>query len=332
MTDVPPVLTIVTYHYIRPIAGSAWPQIKGLEVEQFKGQLDYMACHYTPVGTDLLFAQARGEQPEWPERPVLLTFDDGYIDHHEHAFAELQRRGWKGAFFAPTQSLLDRQLLDVNKVHFVIAAQANHETLASEIDRALRELLPGDAETQIAAFHSDLKKPSRWDPAETVYVKRVLQRGPGAAIRTAVADRLFCKYVSADMRGFAEALYLTPAQARDMISEGMHFGSHGDRHIWFGHASEQEQQKDLENSLRLRSALGLRNGEYSICYPYGSYSPTSLAQARTLGFTLGFTTRLDLNRLAPETPFLELARIDAGADVPDQASAPLSVWTTRALS
>ena len=332
MTNVPPVLTIVTYHYVRPIAGSAWPGIKGLEVEQFKGQLNYMARHYNPVGTDLLFAQARGEQPEWPQRPVLLTFDDGYSDHFEHAFPELQQRGWKAAFFAPTQSLLDRHMLDVNKVHFVLAAQPDHEMIASEIDKALGEMLPKDAGTQIAAFHVDLMKPSRWDPAETVYVKRVLQRGPDADIRTAIADGLFRKYVSADMKEFVESLYLTPVQAREMIGDGMHFGSHGDRHIWFGHASEQEQQKDLENSLRLRSALGLREGEYSICYPYGSYSPTSLAQARAQGFTLGFTTRLDLNPLAPETSFLELARIDAGADVPGKATAPLSDWTRRVLS
>jgi len=26
-------LTIVMYHYVRPIKGSAWPKIKGLELE-----------------------------------------------------------------------------------------------------------------------------------------------------------------------------------------------------------------------------------------------------------------------------------------------------------
>ncbi|NJM30721.1 MAG: polysaccharide deacetylase family protein [Rhizobiales bacterium] len=326
-----PVLTIVTYHYIRPIAGSAWPGIKGLEVERFRGQLDYIQRHYTPVGAELLFAEARGEKPEWPARPLLLTFDDGYFDHYHHAFKEMRRRGLKGAFFAPTQSLLDRRLLDVNKVHFVLAAESDHRKLASEIDAHLASMLPGDSTAAIAGLHAAMRKPSRWDPAETVYVKRVLQRGPSADVRSAIAGALFRKYVSADIPAFAEQLYLTPAQAREMISEGMHFGSHGDQHIWFDHSSVDEQRQDLENSLRLRTTLGLKDGEYSICYPYGGYSAPSLDLARQYGFTLGFTTRLDLNAVSRDTKFLELARIDAGADVPSGADAPVSSWTKRVL-
>jgi peptidoglycan/xylan/chitin deacetylase (PgdA/CDA1 family) len=332
MTAPAPVLTVVTYHYIRPIANSAWPAIKGLEVEQFRGQLDYIQRHYSPVGAELLFAQLRGEEPPWPVRPLLLTFDDGYLDHYEHAFTELQRRGLKGAFFAPTQSLLDRRLLDVNKVHFVLAAQPDHHKLAAEIDCLLASMLPGDSMAAIASFRSAMHKQSRWDPADTVYVKRVLQRGPSAEIRSAVADVIFKKYVSTDPSAFAEELYLSPEQAREMISRGMHFGSHGDQHIWFDHASEDELRRDLEKSLRLRTALGLKEGEYSICYPYGGYSEETLKLVEAYGFTLGFTTRLDLNALSREVKFLELARIDAGADVPCGADAPLSSWTKRVVS
>jgi hypothetical protein len=263
---------------------------------------------------------------------VLLTFDDGYIDHFETAFAELQSRGISGAFFAPTRSLLDRCLLDVNKVHFVLAAEPDHGKLAAVIDRQLADMLGPDGVEQISGFRDEMFKPSRWDPAETVYIKRVLQRGPPAEVRSEIASRLFRGLVTADEEGFAEELYLSPVQAREMIAAGMHFGSHGDQHIWFNHATHEEQKRDISASLRLQNALNLDPQKLSFCYPYGGYSPATLDLLRSHGFTLGFTTRLGINWLGPDTSMLELARIDAGADVPSEQEVQISKWSRLAQS
>ena len=40
-------IKIVTYHYIRPIKGSKFPRIKGLEFYNFKKQLDYLQSNHT---------------------------------------------------------------------------------------------------------------------------------------------------------------------------------------------------------------------------------------------------------------------------------------------
>jgi hypothetical protein len=45
-------LTIVMYHYVRPIVGSKFPGIKGLEFEGFKRQLDYLNEHFNIVTTE----------------------------------------------------------------------------------------------------------------------------------------------------------------------------------------------------------------------------------------------------------------------------------------
>ena len=37
------------YHYVRPIVGSKFPGIKGLELEGFKRQLDYLTKNFTFV-------------------------------------------------------------------------------------------------------------------------------------------------------------------------------------------------------------------------------------------------------------------------------------------
>jgi len=48
MTD----LTIVMYHYIRPIIGSEFPGIKGLEIEGFKRLLDFLENNYSIVSSE----------------------------------------------------------------------------------------------------------------------------------------------------------------------------------------------------------------------------------------------------------------------------------------
>ncbi len=324
-------LTVITYHYVRPIASSAWPAIKGLELEEFRGQLDYIQCHYNPVSLDNILMSARGAQVDWPDNPILLTFDDGYTDHYSYAFPELSRRNISGCFFASTRPLLDRVILDVNKVHFVLASCCDHAVLAETLDAAIRSH-EGEVDLpSVTELRTQFFKTSRWDPAETVYFKRVLQRGLPPAVRSTIADQLFRNFVSVDPADFAETLYLTKEQARQMIAEGMSFGCHGDDHIWLGHASEAEQRHDISRSMRLSAALGIRPEDTSYCYPYGSYNDVTLDILKSFNCTVGFTTRLDLNPTDLDRNMLELARIDAGADLPRNRAAPLSPWTERVL-
>ena len=44
-------LSIVMYHYVRPIKGSKFPGIKGLELDGFKQQLDYLTENLNIVST-----------------------------------------------------------------------------------------------------------------------------------------------------------------------------------------------------------------------------------------------------------------------------------------
>ncbi|MBQ7475729.1 MAG: polysaccharide deacetylase family protein [Clostridia bacterium] len=53
---------------------------------------------YTPVGVGDLTAFVENGRP-LPERPVLITFDDGYLSNYESAFPLLRERGVKAAVF-----------------------------------------------------------------------------------------------------------------------------------------------------------------------------------------------------------------------------------------
>jgi hypothetical protein len=47
----------------------------------------------------------RGEAVDLPPRPILITFDDGYVSAREHADPVLARYGWSAAMYVPTAAV-----------------------------------------------------------------------------------------------------------------------------------------------------------------------------------------------------------------------------------
>lgn len=90
---------ILMYHHVSNAPPPAPSQI-GLTVtdDDFSAQLDYLAGHgYHAVRlVDLLNALYYGRP--LPPRPVVLTFDDGYLDAYTDVFPRLRRHGMVGEF------------------------------------------------------------------------------------------------------------------------------------------------------------------------------------------------------------------------------------------
>ena len=48
-------ITIIMYHYVRPIKGSSYPLIKGLELDEFKTQLNFLEKTVSPPPRKILY-------------------------------------------------------------------------------------------------------------------------------------------------------------------------------------------------------------------------------------------------------------------------------------
>ena len=82
-------LTIITYHYVRKIQNSKYPKIKGLEIDSFKGQLEYLEKNYKIIDpSDLI----NNEVKDLKDNLCLLTFDDGFKDHYQYVFPHLIKK------------------------------------------------------------------------------------------------------------------------------------------------------------------------------------------------------------------------------------------------
>ena len=95
---------ILMYHYISELPADADDIRVGLTVtpQQFYEHINYLNVtnHHTITMTDLDEALRYGTS--LPENPIILTFDDGYMDHYVTAAPILNQFGLTGTFFVIT--------------------------------------------------------------------------------------------------------------------------------------------------------------------------------------------------------------------------------------
>jgi peptidoglycan/xylan/chitin deacetylase (PgdA/CDA1 family) len=96
---------ILMYHYVSEPPPDADIYRIDLSVmpDQFREQMAWLkSSGYETISLyHLVYALAIG-WPPLPERPIILTFDDGYVDNYQNAFPILKEFGFTGTFFILT--------------------------------------------------------------------------------------------------------------------------------------------------------------------------------------------------------------------------------------
>ena len=96
-------IPVLLYHRVGYTAG-------GLTVtpEQLSNDLNYLANYgYTSISLEQFKSFILDRPAILPDKPVLITFDDGYLDNYENAFPILQNYSMLGTFFIITGLLWD---------------------------------------------------------------------------------------------------------------------------------------------------------------------------------------------------------------------------------
>jgi peptidoglycan/xylan/chitin deacetylase (PgdA/CDA1 family) len=97
-------LPILTYHYIgnNPNPKDTARDNLSVSPDKFDAQMGYLAQNgYTPITFDTLYV-AMTAGGALPTKPVILTFDDGYIDFYINAYPILRKYNFKAVSFIPT--------------------------------------------------------------------------------------------------------------------------------------------------------------------------------------------------------------------------------------
>lgn len=95
---------VLFYHYVgnNPNPKDFGRDVLSISPDKFDEQMKYLRDNgYTSISLDTLFAVLK-KQATLPAKPVILTFDDGYIDFYYNAYNILRNYGLSATVFVPT--------------------------------------------------------------------------------------------------------------------------------------------------------------------------------------------------------------------------------------
>jgi len=320
-------VTIVMYHYVRDLKHSRYQRIKGLDLSLFIEQIEYLKKHYSFITMEELI-DALDNDSDLSPKSVLLTFDDAYIDHYLYVFPYLDKNKIQGSFFPPVKAITEHLVLDVNKIHFILASVENNLAIIKDIYAQLDIYRYDYNLKENDYYYKKLAIANRFDPKEVVFIKRLLQVELEEKLRNIITTFLFHKYVSTDESSFSRELYMNAEQIACMKRSGMHIGNHGFDHYWLSSLSKEKQEDEINKSLEFIKTIGGDTTSWTMCYPYGEYNNDTISIIRQNGCKLGLTTRVGIANLIKDNHY-KLPRLDTN-DIPKNSNEDLNVWYYKA--
>lgn len=315
-----PDITCVMYHLVRNPEETKFPHVKSRRIEEFIHQLDYLTAHYSFITAAEFVNAVRSPEAseDLPKNPVLLTFDDAYIDHYQTVFPILSERNIQGVFFAPARPAWHGRMLAANAIQVILSRCSDHSALVSEIDARVLALQGQDDVLTLQAYHEKWLAPDFYNTAQARYVKRMLQSGLPEADRETVVDLLFRKWVTEDEQSLVSEYYANAENLKEMIDGGMHIAPHSVNHHWMNLLPRDRMIEETEQSLRFMEELGAATDDWIACYPYGGVSDDLTEVCRDLGAICGFLTESGVTQVGKHDQ-MRYPRVDTD-DLPHTAT------------
>lgn len=291
-----PWLTVLTYHRVGPrgAAGELDDGVLDAEPAQFAKQLALAREHFEPVGIDDVVAWLRGAP--LPKNPLLVTFDDGYLDCRTVALPILQKHGIAATFFLATDYITERRLFWWDRIALLLK-RSRREVLELTVPDA--ERLPlGSARSEAERRLLQIVKKRRGLDLD--------------AFLDDVARAADVHIAPEEERTLVDRYLMTWDDVSAMAQAGMDIGSHTRSHRILQTLDEASLDDELEGSRRdLEDRIGrsVRSIAYPVGYPVANYPRIVRALARS-GYEVGFSaasgasstwvppSRWDVKRLA----------------------------------
>ena len=272
----------IMYHYVRDLANSDYPKIKGLDIVKFESQLNFLSKNYNVISIEEFYEGNFSSN----KKSCVLTFDDGYMDHFDFVFDRLLKYNMKGAFYTPVDVIDSSRVLDVNKIHLILAS-ASEDLI---FDRIKYHYSRFETNNSLEYFTGKINTSSRYDTKKTIMIKRLLQTVLDLDLRSLICNKLLEEFVNKSEEELSNELYLNRDQISEMIDCGMHFGSHGKSHFWFNSLDQEQQEFEIKESIKFLNSIYKKDFLLTMCYPYGSYNENTLSLMKKYNFKLALTT------------------------------------------
>jgi peptidoglycan/xylan/chitin deacetylase (PgdA/CDA1 family) len=264
-------LRILAYHGVQEMTGLV--NADGFQVAPsvFASQLEHVAEHFRVVSLgDVVSAIQNGEP--WPDRAVLITFDDGYVNNIEHAAPQLTKMGFPAVFYVTT-GFIDGTHVPWWYVVRTWIAKAGYAAVGLPTDHG--------------------KVASTSDKASLVAWENYL-KGMTAAARNQAMEKMGKKLGYPAEIGIS---FMNWDQVRRLKSGGFDVAPHTVSHINLGSETQAVIEDEISRSIKRVQEEVAPPASYS--YPYGrqqDIQPGVLSILQAFGISVGVTTVHGFNK------------------------------------
>ncbi len=290
-------LLAVNYHYFRETKPKKG--IYPLTIKEFGSQIEILAKEYDFISQEDVMKISSSQVST--KKKCLLTFDDG-LKEQMAVFEWLKTKGIPGTFYVTTDAIMNGEVLDVHKVHF-IRSVLDDESLLNELLKKFNIDIQNIDE-------KILQNQYRYDEPDARLLKYILNFILKPDQKKQFIDRQFFDLVGSE-DDFSRELYMSKSDVKS-ISDVGGLGTHCASHAPLGQMSEVCSIADIDRSIVAIEEMTGRK-PVSISYPYGGVTAVpNLSDNFYLsrGLYFGLTMTRGVNRFSDINGYFNLKRVD----------------------
>jgi peptidoglycan/xylan/chitin deacetylase (PgdA/CDA1 family) len=287
-----PGLNIVMYHYILQNNKFLNYKLNSLNVDDFHDQIKRISKN-NKIITPEEFRFKLNKQYKF-KNEFILTFDDGYKCHYKIVKKILDIYKIKGFFYPTCYPYVNKNLLNINKIHLILSNEKNTRNIIEFIYSYLKKKhikiykKINQTKNKIIKFNS-------YDNVEIKIIKGLLQSFLPQIIASEIIDTLFRKIVKIPEEFFFDKFYLNFREIINLDKEKHEIGLHGFNHNRYQYLTTENQNLDIKRSIKFWEKILKNKSKWSICYPFGSYNNMTLKCVSKNKIDFALTTKKGSN-------------------------------------
>ena len=238
----------IMYHYVRDY-NSDLPYFRFLDISNFRKQLDFFEDEFGFLTKDewMDFVFGNSCQNNFPNKGVVLTFDDAMSCQWTHVYDELKRRQLWGIFYVPTRPYTEEKMLDVHRTHMLCGKYEGKKLLNICSNLINEEMIPF---SKIKEFRESYDDQSNYKGVSEF--KRILNYFIKEELVSELIDEI-SNYLN--FKDYSPSFYVSERNLKKMSENDMIIGSHTVNHRLMSKLSKSEQEKEISDSFAYLQAV-----------------------------------------------------------------------------
>lgn len=275
-----------------------------VEREVFEKQVAFLKKHFRIINfrdlSNIKDTTRRSGKPL-----CIITFDDGWVDNYQNAFEILKNNQVTATIFLCTDFIGTERRFWFDILYRMILQNAQSQNFFIELRNAFKKVN--------VTFPEYLNISSEKDEKEFAKQCLSLAKEVEGKELLSIVDELEKKFKLSRQ----DRTVLNDSEIREMLKDGVEFGSHGHQHLILNKLSNDDARFDISRSKQiLEERLGVK--PLAFAYPNGGYSSEVVEMVRDSGFQFAVTTQPGINQFDSQAHLLK--RIDIhhliGSDLP----------------